>query len=1288
MNYLKRFVQIILVLILAVVLLWIIALSGLKTEGGQQWAMNRVIHFIEHQTNTQVTIGNIDVLFPFTVQINDIAIRKEQQDLIYVQQLDIGCQTSRLIEGQLICPLLYAKDIYVSKMASQLKANKQPIAHSRWDDYILPVYLRVQNILVEDLHVAPELIDQFVSQPQLAELLKQSVFQLQGNINNNPFRRAVTANLSLFAIDPQGRHQPVQLILNIHRHHLALALHLSRFPLASFIEHPLSIDAAYYASAPIDTWQKTLEGLDHEEPITGNFKINLAAEQEDPLLMALIGPDSQLKGKYSFIPFQHLEMSDLKIGSPCCQLDGQLTITQAYEIQGAQLIGQLHQLEKLAAWIPQLPKGLIDFQASFFGPVLKPSVSLELTSPLLYLNEEPFHHLTAHLTTELVETVLKGNAQVEISHDNIPYHLHTNFAWNPQHSLAFPQFQFYVLGTELQGQALLNLSDLIWDANLKGYSNDLALLSPLTGIPAHGQAELHLNLHPEQIYSHQRAQHISGRLHCRQFQWADLHAEEIVLNTHLLEPFYSLEKRVRMASQVEGIEIQWQDWQVSQLQAKMDYIVDSSAPYSLTSISAALEAQNIKNPHVQAAGLILSGHIENPFQASPGELNWTARQIDLANGYHLNELSGSTKFNPQELLWPFQVKASGQIKEELGLTASGYWHIKDQLIETRVNEFSGQFGTYPFHLLNPFTFIKDQANWQISDLNMQWHEGQIQAQILVNHNHFNGQFAGKQIPSNLIRLFEPHLPIEGKLSLTAQLEGPLDHLQGQAHLFLHRIQITEQIFAKNPFIEGEAHFNLTGSGINVRSIFNGIGRNPVVVEGVLPLVLSLSPASLQDRPELPFQVRVQAEGELDPYLHLFYNDTTNLSGQTKISLVLQGKLKEPQIQGSVDLYNGSYESLGTGAVYKNIQAHLEGDGSKLVLRHFSAEDKNQGSITVSGVVHLDSQHQFPFEFHVQPKHMYIMDSDYAAIAATGPLVLTGNRKQAKLQGTLTTDSAAIHMEEVLPSQVKSVEIKYVNVPQGETIPTYAQSKENSWLDLDIKLNIGSLEIKGKSLSSDWKGAITINGHMENLLLNGDLRVVKGEYNFNGKVFTISQGNIHFAGPIDKKTTLYAVASKDIDRIKAEIIVKGPTDKLAISFRSNPPLSQREVLSYILFNRGISDITTDQGTQLTQSFMSLNSASTNDQTSTDFLTRLRNNMGVDRLDFGSSSTGPSNDMGLQIGKYLTEGIFFSVNKSMNDSSGYTGAIEANLRKNVKAEVQVDLIGEDRQGKMSLKWKKDY
>lgn len=486
----------------------------------------------------------------------------------------------------------------------------------------------------------------------------------------------------------------------------------------------------------------------------------------------------------------------------------------------------------------------------------------------------------------------------------------------------------------------------------------------------------------------------------------------------------------------------------------------------------------------------------------------------------------------------------------------------------------------------------------------------------------------------------------------------------------------------------------------------GIGQSPLLISGTFPFSLLFPFPSSKTERSLPFHFSIQAEGLLDPYVHLFYEEIKSLSGETKIALEISGTMKAPQVKGKISVWNGTYESLSTGASYHHIEAILEGEGSEMILTHFSAQDK-KGKLTATGKVELNWRKHFPFTFQIHASDILAIDSDYAQLSAEGSLMLTGHFKKSKLQGVLSIHQAEIYLGESLPRPIKTIDVQYINLPEGERISPLSKKNKKSALELDLQLHADRVLIQGKRLFSEWKGEINVLGTPKNPLMQGDLRLARGEYNLNGKVLTLSQGTIHFRGDPRKKTTLYVVASKEIDpmfsemnyqenyhptlpsknmdHIHAEIIVKGPIDRPGLTFRSTPPLSQREVLSYILFNRGISDITADQGDLLSESFISLN-ASENKSDADDFLSRIRNNIGVDRLDLITGDRW-NPDLGLQVGKYLTPNVLVSLNHSMNTLTPII-AIEMKLKKHVKAQAESGLGGDNNPVRFSLKWKKDY
>lgn len=433
-------------------------------------------------------------------------------------------------------------------------------------------------------------------------------------------------------------------------------------------------------------------------------------------------------------------------------------------------------------------------------------------------------------------------------------------------------------------------------------------------------------------------------------------------------------------------------------------------------------------------------------------------------------------------------------------------------------------------------------------------------------------------------------------------------------------------------------------------------------------------------------IDLKGYGAVDPYISLLFENKIPLTGNVQLDVHLIETPDSFLVKGTADISQGSYESFESGTVYQNLQAHFEGEDDLIKLTSFSASDSKQGLLKGDGELHLNSSELFPFQCNLILSHLSISDTDSLQMTANGTLKFSGNSSGATLSGDLLIEEAYFNTEHTLAPQLKHVDIISINNP-----PHSESHKDTKGfliqLDIDAKA-LNNIFVSDTHLSSEWKSALKITGSFDDMELFGDIKLIKGSYNLNGKSFQFNSGNIHFAGPLSKKTTLYLVANKEIGRIIAEIVVKGTIDDPLISFRSIPPLPQREVLSYILFGHGASDITQSQNEQLTQSFVSLTANNAGQSMNTEnFLTTLKNNIGIDQLDFTTSSqTGDAQEVRVQVGKHLTENITLSINQGMMLLSPVI-AVEAQLHKNIKFQAETG-IESDSPITMSIKWKKDY
>lgn len=437
--------------------------------------------------------------------------------------------------------------------------------------------------------------------------------------------------------------------------------------------------------------------------------------------------------------------------------------------------------------------------------------------------------------------------------------------------------------------------------------------------------------------------------------------------------------------------------------------------------------------------------------------------------------------------------------------------------------------------------------------------------------------------------------------------------------------------------------------------------------------------------EIPLSPKAVATVEIADILQLFRIENSNISGQITCGI----DFSQGTTFGNVAVKNLCYESYALGCSFKNIDAVVSLDADKLTVKELKGTDTQNGHFSGSGEMNLNLKEKFPFEFRFNIENTALFNLDFFKATATGNGIFKGNGDGALLEGSLVTDSMHFTLPEKTQAIKKTLEITYINQPSNEPTPTKIEKKQLNWpLQLNVKVKTGEdANVDGRGLTSQWKGKVLVTGTPDTFLVNGELRCKEGTYQFRGKKINIKSGTVNFLGDIEKDTTLYIIGEMEIDRITAEIIVKGSTTNPAISFRSTPPMSQREILSWILFNKGFQEISDFQGTQLNESITDLIQSG---DTGPDLLTKLQNSLGLDRIEFSGSKD--SEGMSIQVGKYISKKTFLTLshNTGSNSDTNSTGethslGIETILKKNIKLQAEVDDGGN---GQANIIWKRDY
>lgn len=220
-------------------------------------------------------------------------------------------------------------------------------------------------------------------------------------------------------------------------------------------------------------------------------------------------------------------------------------------------------------------------------------------------------------------------------------------------------------------------------------------------------------------------------------------------------------------------------------------------------------------------------------------------------------------------------------------------------------------------------------------------------------------------------------------------------------------------------------------------------------------------------------------------------------------------------------------------------------------------------------------------------------------------------------------------------------------------------------------------VRGRGLDSEWGGDLKVTGTLSSPRVQGQLRPLRGRYDFAGKIFTLREGSIAFAGKDEIDPALDLSAERRATDITAIIHVTGTARKPEITLESIPDYPQDEVLSRVLFNKSTGRLSAGEALQLAQAVGTLSGASDGGG----IMDFARGMLRLDVLRFSEQTE--DSEGGAEAGKYINDRIYLGVEGTATGETGVTVEIEITPRLKLEGD-----IGPKDKSQTGLKWKRDY
>lgn len=428
--------------------------------------------------------------------------------------------------------------------------------------------------------------------------------------------------------------------------------------------------------------------------------------------------------------------------------------------------------------------------------------------------------------------------------------------------------------------------------------------------------------------------------------------------------------------------------------------------------------------------------------------------------------------------------------------------------------------------------------------------------------------------------------------------------------------------------------------------------------------------------ELPLNILVKGDVGLNWINNFIDRDIQSISGKLKLDTQLNGTLKEPRLEGYLDLSKGTYVNALSQTSIENAEVRLVFDEKSITIIKAEASDGHKGTLYLQGNAAMADKDNGHIDVKLSLNKASLLRREDIEGDASGTIQLSGDFKKILVEGEV----------DVFPFQIMLDLIPADSIPEIEVSleEDSAKQRKNAInvppVFLDIKVNVDQQAyIRGRGLDAELKGKLALTGSSKQPRYNGRFQVVRGSFELFAKNFKLEEGDVLFS---NDAISLFAQGRHRGKELTFIASLSGTMDDLKISLRTEPSLPEDEALARLLFGKSVRNITPIQAIQLASAIQTLRG----EGGGFDPLGKARELLNVDTISLESQETSEGSGIAVGVGKYITEGVYVELSRTPEPSQPWKGSVEIELTPNINLETTTG--GSSGFGGVELQWKNDY
>jgi translocation and assembly module TamB len=382
---------------------------------------------------------------------------------------------------------------------------------------------------------------------------------------------------------------------------------------------------------------------------------------------------------------------------------------------------------------------------------------------------------------------------------------------------------------------------------------------------------------------------------------------------------------------------------------------------------------------------------------------------------------------------------------------------------------------------------------------------------------------------------------QSALAGVVTVEGPLAHpveFRGDASLQ----QLAATIAGVHLESQGGVHATLANGRVNL---------DPLHVTGEDTDLRAQGSLALKDKQQLDFA----ASGSVNLKLAETIDPDLTTSGTTTFQVEAHGTLKDPGLRGRIDFQNGSIslEDLPNGL--SQLHGTLEFNQDRLEVKSLTAMSGG-GLLSVGG--YLAYQHGIYADLSVTGKGVRIRYPQGVSSLADTTMHLQGAQNNLFLSGNVLITRFSVSPDldiAALAAQANS----------AQTIAPPDAPANHIRLDVNVE---SSPQLNFQNAYAKLAGNVDLHlrGTVASPSLLGSVSITEGSAIIAGTRYDLQRGDVTFTNPVRIEPTIDLNATARVEDYDITLGLHGTPQKLAVTYRSDPPLPEADVVALLALGR--------------------------------------------------------------------------------------------------------------------------